>query len=181
MPEDVKPEGQAPEGEEKTVFDVEYVKALRAEAAKYRVEAQAAKTKIAGFEAAQMTESEKLQAQARVAQEAAQAAQAELRKARAQAAVATAASKQGLDAGLLGRLVEVDFDDNGQPVNVEARVQAVLTQYPQLKPVAATAAPTNPGSSARAPKLTMADVRKMTPDEVNARWDEIQAAMTAAR
>ena len=187
MPDEIKPEGQAPtdgaNGQAptapETVVETEYIKALRAENAKWRTEAQAAKAKVLDFEKAQMTETEKLQAQAQAAQAEAQAAQTELRKARAQAALATAASKQGLDASLLGRLVEVDFDDNGQPVNVDARVQAVLTQYPQLRP--ASVGVTNPGNAGRTPKLTMADVKKMSPAEINERWDEVQAAMITAR
>jgi hypothetical protein len=50
-------------GDEPTVFDAAYVKALRAEAAKYRTEAKAnaeAAQKLAEFEDAQKTEAQKL-------------------------------------------------------------------------------------------------------------------------
>ena len=64
---DETPNGQAPEGNEggqappePKVFDEEYVKSLRAEAAKYRKEAQAAAAKVATFETERMTEAERL-------------------------------------------------------------------------------------------------------------------------
>ena len=157
-------------------FDEAYVKELRSEAAKYRKEAQDAKTKIAAFEQQQMSEAEKLQATAKAAQEAMQAAQAELRKARADAALARVAAKEGVDPELLSKLVTVEYDDAGAPVGLEAAAAAVLNKYPQLKPVAttATASATNP---ARTAKLTMEQVKKMSPAEINSRWDEVQALL----
>ena len=165
-------DGQAPTQSE--TFDAEYVKQLRAEAAKWRTEAQAAKVKVTEFEKAQMTEAEKLQAQARAAQEAATAAQAELRRARAEAAVARAAGKAGVDPNLVLRLVDVEYDDAGQPVNVDKAVDAVLSAYPQLKPAPVTVGATNPG---RTSKLTIEDVKKMPEAEINARWAEVEAVM----
>lgn len=165
--------GQAPTQSE--VFDAEYVKQLRAEAAKWRTEAQAAKVKVTEFEKAQMTEAEKLQAQAKAAQEAAEAAQAELRRARAEAAVARVAGKVGVDPNLVLRLVDVEYDAQGQPVNVDKAVEAVLATYPQLKPATVALGATNPG---RTSKLTMDDVRKMTEAEINARWAEVEAVMS---
>lgn len=164
---------QAPE-----VFDVEYVKALRAENAKWRREAQDARAKINDFEKAQMSEAEKLQVQAKAAQEAADSARAELRKARADAAIVNAAAKAGVNAALLSKLVTVEFDDAGQPVGVEAAVSAVLNEYRELKPQAAI---TNPVGASRSAKLTMDDVRKMSTEEINTRWDEVQAVMAAER
>lgn len=155
-------------------FDEAYVKELRSEAAKYRKEAQDAKTKIAAFEQQQMSEAEKLQAQAKVAQEAAQAAQAELRTARGQAAIAQAAATHGISPAKLAKLVTVEFDDAGQPVNVDQAVAAVLQEWPELKPTTPTVSATNPQRQA---KLTLGDVKKMTPEEINSRWDEVQALL----
>lgn len=134
------------------------------------------KERLTQYEQAQMTEAERMQAQAKAAQEAAQAAQAQLRQARAEAAIARAAATQGINPALLGRLVDVEFDDAGQPVNVDVAVAAVLKEYPQLKPApVAPMAATNPGRVAA--KLTMEDVQKMSPAEINARWGEVQAVM----
>jgi multidrug efflux pump subunit AcrA (membrane-fusion protein) len=167
--------GQAPP--EPKVFDEEYVKSLRAEAAKYRKEAQAAAAKVATFETERMTEAERLQAQTKAAQEAAQAAQTELRKARAETAISREALKHGIDMTLLTKLVDVEFDDNGMPTNVDAAVQTVLKSFPQLKaqPLAQPGA-TNPGR--QPPKLTLADIKKMSVDQIIARQAEVDAVMS---
>ena len=170
------PDGQTPPAAEPTTFDAEYVRQLRAEAARYRREAQDAKAKNASYEAEKLTEAERLQAQAKAAQEAMQAAVSELRQARAEAAIAKAAAKEGVNPVLLGKLVAVDFDDNGQPVNVETALAQVLKEYPQLKPQPASIAATNPG---RVAKLSIEEIKRMTPAEVNARWQEVEAALAA--
>lgn len=160
-------------------FDAAYVKTLRAEAAKHRVEAQEAKRKVAEYEQAQLTEAQKLQAQVTAAQDAAKTAQDGLRRAKAEAALAREAAKVGIDFGLLSRLVDIEYDAEGQPVGVAEAVTKVLKDFPQLKagPEPVALGVTNP--SRPAGRLTMADVAKMTPEEVNARWGEVQAAMTA--
>lgn len=132
--------------------------------------------KLAAYETAQMTEAQKFQAQATAAQQAAEAAQQELRRARAEAALAREAGKHGIDPELLQGLVSMEFDDTGQPVGVAERVAAVLTKWPHLKPQAVTVAATNPG---RTQKLTRADIDKMSIDEINNRWDEVQTVLAA--
>lgn len=183
MADQEMPNGQAPEGGEggqapaqsEERFDEKYVRELRAENARWRTEAQAAKAKVTEYETAQMTETQKLQAQAQAAQQAAEAAQQELRKARAEAAVAREAAKAGVDPALVLRLVDLEYDEKGQPVDIPARVAAVLTQWPHLKPQAAVAVgATNPGRTA---KLTMADVNQMSEDEINRRWTEVQTVL----
>lgn len=161
-------------GQEPQVFTADYVKELRAEAAKNRKEAQEAKAKIAAFEAAQMSEAEKLQAAAKSAQEQAQAARQELQQARAEVAISRAAAALGVDPRKLAKLVTVEFDADGQPVNVDQAAAAVLKDWPELKPAQPTPSVTNPQ---RAAKLTVEAIRKMSPDEINARWDEVKAAM----
>jgi hypothetical protein len=158
------------------VFDEAYVKELRTEAAKYRKEAQDAKAKITAFEQEKMSEAEKLQATAKAAQDAANAARSELQQARAQVAIAQAAATHGVNPAKLAKLVTVEFDADGQPVGVEAAVAAVLNEWPELKPAAAAPTPgaTNPQRTA---KLTLEQVKKMTPAEINARWDEVQAVL----
>lgn len=136
---------------------------------------KALEAKVTQYEMERMTEAERMQAQAKAAQEAAAQAQAQLRQARADAAIARAAATQGINPALLGRLVDVEFDEAGQPVNVDAAVAAVVAAYPQLKPAPVQLATTNPGRAAA--KLTMEDVQKMTPAEINARWGEVQAVM----
>lgn len=171
--------GQASAGQQEVeTFDAEYVKGLRAEAAKYRKTAQEAAAKVATFEQERMTEAERVQAQVKAAQTAAETAQAELRKARAGAALATAAARQGIDPDLLAKLVDVEFDEGGQPVNIDLAVGAVLKRYPQLKPTAVTQiAASNPGRERS--KLTMDEVKAMSPEEINRRWDEVSAVLAS--
>lgn len=179
------PNGQEPAGnntppakgneQDSKTFDEAYVKELRTEAAKYRKEAQDAKAKITAFEQEKMSEAERLQATAKAAQEAAAAARQELQQARAQVAIAQAAATHGISPAKLAKLVQVDFDDAGQPVGVEAAVAAVLAEWPELKPVAATPGATNPTRQPR--KLTIEDVKRMTPAEINSRWDEVQVTL----
>lgn len=178
VPPDLNTAAGKENSQEPSTFSADYVKELRAEAAKNRKEAQEAKAKIAAFEQQQMSEAEKLQAAAKSAQEQAQAAQAELRKARADAAIAMAAATHGVSPKLAAKLVAVEFDADGQPINVDQALGAVLNEYPQLKPVAATVTPgaTNPQRTA---KLTLEQVKKMSPEEINSRWDEVKAAMAA--
>lgn len=170
--------GQAPTQSEPKTFDAEYVQQLRAEAARWRTEAQAAKAKATEYEQAQMTEAQRLAAQAATAQAAAEAAQAELRKARAEAAIAREAAKTGVDPALLTKLVHdaVEYDANGAPTNIDAAVAAAIQQWPHIKPAPAAPAvgASNPG---RAAKLTIEDVKRMSPEQVNARWDEVQVVL----
>lgn len=165
-----------PGGQEPQTFSVDYVKELRAEAAKYRKEAQDAKAKVSAFETQQMSEAEKLQAQAKQAQEQAQAARQELQQARAEVAISRAAAANGVDPRKLAKLVQVEFDDAGQPINVDQAVAAVLKEWPELKAQTTTPAPgaTNP---ARTAKLTIEQVKKMSPAEINSRWDEVQQVL----
>lgn len=183
--EAVEPVGQEPTATEAgqasavgETFDAAYVKSLRAEAAKHRVEAQEAKRKVSEYEQAQLTEAQKLQAQVQAAQESAKIAQDGLRRARAEAALAREAAKTGVDFGLLARLVDVEYDAEGQPIGVAEAVTKVLKDYPQLKagpePVLGVTNPSRPAG-----RLTMADVAKMSAEEVNSRWAEVQAAMVA--
>jgi multidrug efflux pump subunit AcrA (membrane-fusion protein) len=122
---------------------------------------------------AQLSEAEKAAAEAGRAK----SLEAELRKVRAGYEVAKAASKVGVPEELAARLVDVEFDEAGQPVNVEARLTEMLARFPHLRPAAAS----NTANPGRKPGLTLADIDKMSASEVNARWDEVQAALKAGR
>jgi molecular chaperone GrpE (heat shock protein) len=178
--EEVTTNGQAPAvevaGQEPTTFDAEYVRQLRAEAARWRTEAQAAKGKVTEYETAQMTEAQKLQAQAAAAQAAAEQARAELRNAKAQAEIAKVAQRLGMDIELAERFATPTWDGDTL-TGIDDSLKAALEKWPHLKPAPTVPAlpPTNPGRQAKA--LTMEDVRKMPPEEINRRWDEVQAVL----
>ncbi len=170
--------GQAPAGQQTETFDASYVKQLRQENAKWRKEAQDAAAKVQAFETAQMTEAQRLKAEADAAKAAVAAANAELKRARGESAIAREAVKHGVDPVLLAKLVDIEYDTDDAPINVDAAVQAVLNAYPQLKPQAQAPGATNPG---RKPGLTMDAIKRMTPDEINARWDEVSAVMESSK
>lgn len=176
-----QPEGQAPEGgtegQAPTKFDAEYVRQLRAENAKWRTEVQAAKAKVAEYEAAQMTEAQKLQVAAQAAQAAQAVAEAELRNAKAQAEIAKAAQRLGMDIELAERFALPTWDGDTL-TGVDDSLKAALEKWPHLKPApqAPVLPPTNPGRQAKA--LTMEDIRAMSPEEYIARRDEVNASLT---
>lgn len=141
-------------------------------------ELKAIKAKLTDYEQAQMTEAQRLAAQAAQAQAAAEAAQMELRRARAEAAIAREAAKTGVDPALLTKLVHdsVEYDTSGKPTNIDAAVAAALQQWPHLKPAPA-APPVGASNPGRTNKLTIEDVKRMSPDQINNRWDEVQIVL----
>jgi len=172
------PEGQVPDGGNVEVFDAAYVKQLRDEAASWRRKVKDLEGKVTGLETEKLTEAERLKAEAVAAKAQAQEAQAALRRARAEAVISKAAAKHQVDADLLSKLVTVEFGDDGQPAEIDAAVTALLKGHPYLQAGAVSLNPTNPQ---RKGALTLADVRRMTPEQINADWDAVQVALKAGR
>lgn len=163
------------------VTETEWVRKLRDEAARYRVQNKELVQRLEAAEEERRRDGERLVEQEKAAQAAraqVEQATADLRASRAQAAVAMIAAKRSIDPVLLGKLVVVEFDDDGNPKGVEESADAVLKEYPQLRATTAPSA-TNP-SRGGGGKLTLDDVRRMTPEQINARWEDVQAAMQAA-
>lgn len=127
---------------------------------------------------AKMSESERLTAQIEQTRKEAETAQSLLRQARAEVEIAKHAVQHNVDVSLLTKLVDIQFDDNDMPTGVGDAVTKVLADYPQLKPQPASGNPANPG---RKTGLTLDEVKKMSPDEINRRWDEIKPLMEASR
>jgi hypothetical protein len=164
--------------EEPKSFDADYVKKLRDEAASWRRKVKDLETKVTGFEQEKMSEAERLKAQADAAKAEAQAAQEALRKARAEAAISREAAKHGVDADLLTRLVTPEFDDDGNPAGIDAAINDLLTKHPYLKAGSAVGlSATNPQ---RKGALTLEDIKRMTPEQINARWSEVEATLKAS-
>lgn len=174
-------EGQEPkdEGTRRETFDAAYVKQLREEAASWRRKVKDLEARVTGFEQEKMTEAEKAKAQAEAAKAEATQAQEALRKARAEAAISREAAKHGVDADLLTRLVTPEFDDDGNPTGIDAAINDLLTKHPYLRAGGAVSlSSTNPQ---RKSALTLDDIRRMTPEQINARWTEVEAALKASR
>lgn len=99
-----------------------------------------------------------------------------------------AAQLGAVDPELVTRLInpdEIERDAAGIPTNLDALVKQVLKARPYLVAAAAGAAPapqagaTNPATGRGVPALTLADVQKMSPAQINARWAEVQKALAA--
>ena len=189
MPEETKGqapaeigEGQAP-SPTKDMFDAEYVSSLRKENAEWRKKVRELEGKVGQFEQERMTETDRLKATAEAATKTAQEATARERQARLSAALLKAAVEQRVDPKRMPyveRLVEVSFGEDGEPVGVDKAVKRLLDEMPELR--GAVAAPaTNPTNPGRERVLTIEDVKRMTPDEINRRWDEVQVAMASGR
>ena len=172
-------EAQTGEGTQQTdttekVFDAAYVRKLREEAKGYRLELESAKGKLTEFERAQLSEKEKLEAELGDYRKQIEDAKAAVQQAKAQTAITAAASKAGLPVELASRLIDVQFDDNGNPKGIEEAVASLVSQYPQL--VSGGSSSAMNGASSRKRGLTADDLKKMTaeqisklpPEEVNA-------------
>jgi len=82
-------------------------------------------------------------------------------------------------AALLLDWESVEYAEDGSPKNVEAALKALLRAKPYLAGQAAqsSGAPMNPASGRGAATLTLADVKKMSPTQINERWADVQKAL----
>lgn len=117
---------------EPDTFDAEYVRKLRAENADARRKLRDAETKVTGFEAERLTETEKLQKLADTATTRLAELETALRTERTRAAIGAAATSAGIAPALAERLIEVEYDAAGLPTGVEAAVRALVAQHPNL-------------------------------------------------
>lgn len=186
MPTETEKQTQAPTTPEVTTptqpqdapvetFEREYVEKLRKENASYRTRAKDAEDALAAAKTA--VEREKLDEVERV-----KAEKADIEKAlEAERAARTSAERR---ASLTGKVIdpeaalkllnpETHLDEDGN-VNVEA----LLETHPFLAPTK-THAPATPGASGLPPNraLTLEKIQAMSPDEINANWDAVQAAL----
>lgn len=134
-------------------------------------------------EQAEMTEAQRLQAQLAEYQQKEQTWAQEKRAQALQIAVQGAAGKLGIvdpDVALTLVREKVQFDDAGAPQGVEAALTELLAQKPYLRGAVSSGSPTNPprGNSAT---LTKEDIAKMSPEQINARWDEVSAVLESGR
>lgn len=120
-----------PKGEPKT-FDEDYVKSLRAEAAKHRKEAADAKAKAAELENAQLSETERLKKEAETGRQLAETATGKLRTANLRDALAEKGFA-GAQAKAVARLLSgVEYDDDDEPKNLDARLKAAAEEYGEI-------------------------------------------------
>lgn len=176
------------------VFDADYVKELRNEAAKYRTErndvqksVEEFQSKLADYEAKiKEFEKEKLSVEERQklefkeAVDKAKGLEDEIRSTRLEAAVAKNVRKFELaDVDATLKLMDqskVQYDDSGRPANIDDVLTATLEQYPFLKgsgkKTAVDTGTTNPGRQ-KNNALTREAIAAMSHEERQSRMDEI--------
>lgn len=147
------------------VFDAAYVRKLRDEAKGYRLELEDAKGKLTAFEREKLSESEKLAAELKDYQTQIEAAKVQVQQAKAQTVITAAASKAGLPVELATKLIDVQFDENGNPKGIEEAVASLVSQYPQL--VSGGSSSAMNGASPRKRGLTADDLKKMTAEQIS--------------
>lgn len=126
----------------------------------------------------EQTEAQRLTAQLAEAQKREATTAARLREQALQLAVQAAAQKVGIvDAEVALALVRngIEFDGDGVPQGVEAALTALAQAKPFLKAQASGGSPTNPPRAGAT--LTKEAISKMTPDQINANWPAVQAAL----
>src|SRR5690349_20203414 len=121
-------EGTQETAETKT-FDADYVKGLRAEAAKHRKEAAEARKRAEELETAQLSETEKLKKEAEDGRRLAESATTKLRSANLRDALAEQGFT-GARAKAVARLLSgVEYDDEDEPKNLKERLKAAESEF----------------------------------------------------
>lgn len=172
-----------PDGEPKT-FDAEYVSKLRSEAASHRTELKKTQDELKKLQDAQLSEQEKTAKRATDAEALVQATEAKLRERTVRAEVKLAAQAMGVvDPDAAYRLLELDqitFNDDGEPTNIEKLLKDMAAKRPYLLGGGTGSSATNPGGGHGKGTLTRDDIKKMSPAEINSRWDEVQKVLSSA-
>lgn len=181
-------EGQAPD----PAMTADELSRARSEAAKYRTELREAKAKLEAAEKAQKERDDAEKSELQKATERTTLLEAEVKerderiqKLSLRHEVVLQASKLGIvDPDAAYKLLDkkdVEYED-GEPTNVEALLTKLLDEKPYLKGKAGpaggkTPSPTTPSARSKDAPLTMADVNRMTDDEIAARFDEVQKVL----
>lgn len=140
-----QPEAQAAEEER---FDAEYVRKLRAEAAEYRRRLRELESKVKSEEEAKMTEQERLQKRLAELERKEAEYQRVIQARTLEYEVKLLAVRLGIvDPDAAYRLLDlkqIEFDDDGRPVNLEKVIRDLIATKPYLVSQQATVSPTNP-------------------------------------
>lgn len=158
------------------VFDADYVRRLRAEAADYRRKLRDLEAKVKAEQEAKMTEQEGLRQRLAELEQREAEYQRLLRTRTLEYEVKIQAVQMGVvDPEIVYRLIEpgeIEYDDDGRPKNLEKVLKSLVSARPYLLSTSA-ASPTNPSRGG----LTLDDVRRMSPAEINRRWDEVKRVL----
>lgn len=167
--------------EEPKVFDADYVKQLREEAARHRVEKQKEReeketllAKIKEFEDAKLSEQEKLTRDYDSAKDLAQRFEAKAREANLELQIALAARDEKItDVKAAVKLADrelIEYDDNGQVTNLSEVLESLKSTYSSLFSAAPSGGPsvtpTNPAKVAKTKQYTREDLKLMSPERI---------------
>lgn len=168
---------------EPKVFTEAYVKELREEAAKSRVERQSEKktrealeARLAEFENAQLTESERAKKEFEETRTRAETNESRARELEIKYQLALAAVNPANEIGDVKAAIKLldretlEFDDNGKITNLQDALETLKAEYPSVvasrNPSAPNTGVTNPAKTPSAKKYTRADLGKMTPERI---------------
>lgn len=170
-------------------YDENYVKALREEAAKHRTDKQAEKARVEklekelkAFQDAQLSEEERRAQELEELRSSSTTNLTRAQDAELKYQIALNAGKAEIqDVKAAIKLIERDsleFDDRGNITNLEDTLAALKEEHPWLigkaAPVAPSTGTTNPPkqTSASDRKYTRAELKGMSPEKINALYDE---------
>lgn len=126
-------EEKAEAEEQKKVYDEDYVKKLRDEAAARRKQLREVQERLEALEAEKLSETERQRIEAEKAKERAEALEARVKKAE----IAKAAQELGVtNPELAARLVDaskVELDESGTAVNAADLIDSIVAEFPDLK------------------------------------------------
>lgn len=158
------------------VFDADYVRKLRAEAAEYRRKLRELEAKVKADEEAKMSEQERLQKRLAELEQQASQYQRAVQARTLEYEVKLQAARLGIvDPEAAYRLIDlaaIEYDEDGRPKNAEKALKALISARPWLV-ASGTSSPTNPPRGG----LTLDDVRRMSPAEINQRWEEVKRVL----
>lgn len=191
-----KPSGEGDKGQEPEKpesYSADYVKKLRDEAAAARVKLKELEEEIKKRDNEKLSEAEKLQKAAKEAEAKAEDAERRYREAMLQNAVLLACLKPEIaivDPDAAYRLLDrsgLEFDKDGNPLNLDDVLKKLKEKRPWLAggqqggSAPSSGGTANPNRSNSKGTLTIEDIGKMSAEEINRRWDEVQATLKAAK
>lgn len=151
------------QGQEPESFDAEYVRKLRAEAAEYRKRLRDLEAAVKKQEEAKLSETERLQQRLAELEKEQAEWQRERQERTLKYEVMLAAGKLGIvDAEAAYKLLDlsaIEFDEDGNPTNIEKALRGLIAKRPYLAGGNASS-PTNPARSAQQPNTETEEQRR---------------------
>jgi len=199
-PQPPAPEPPAPSdpGQDPKTFDAAYVQQLRQEAAAHRVKANELQTerdalaaKVKEFEDANLTDKQRLEQQVQELTTSGATLTQRAQDAFLRAAIAEGSIRTGcVDPGAALAIIKTDpawcqkvVWDGDSVTNIDVVLTELLEQKAYLKGAPAPTPPPDPGGPTNGARpdggaaLTRDDIKKMTPQQINERWPEVQKVL----